>query len=130
MVDSNFALNDTDWARGQEVYVSGGRPGGFDLPCADTAPKTLAPGDSYNTCVTYALPEGVGVLSLTHNADGYLDQGGGWMPHSVPLSPGGIVRATQSDGQPGIFVSRPKGVFPRICRPPSVSRRTLSAWSP
>lgn len=76
MVDKNFALKGTDWARGEEIYVSGGRPGGVDLPCADTAPKTLAPGDSYTTCVTYALPEGVGVLSLTHNADGYLDEGG------------------------------------------------------
>ncbi|MFC8625794.1 hypothetical protein [Streptomyces anulatus] len=51
------------------------------------------------------------------------------MLHSVTLSPGGIIRATQSDGQPGILVSTPKGVFPSICRPPSVSRLTLPTWS-
>ncbi|MGW6289492.1 winged helix-turn-helix transcriptional regulator [Streptomyces sp. NPDC055107] len=48
------------------------------------------------------------------------------MLHSVMLSPGGIIRATQSDGEPGIVVSTPKGVFPSICRPPSVNRPTLS----
>ncbi|MFH9476280.1 hypothetical protein ACH4L7_20895 [Streptomyces anulatus] len=76
MVDSNFALNGTDWERAEKIHVSGGRPDGTDLPCADTAPRTLAPGDSYDTCLTYVLPGSVGVLSLTHNADGYLDEGG------------------------------------------------------
>ncbi|BFO19158.1 hypothetical protein SHKM778_55460 [Streptomyces sp. KM77-8] len=98
MVDSNFALNGTDWARGEEVYVSGGRPGGVDLPCTDTTPKTLAPGDSYTTCVTYALPEGVGVLSLTHNADGYLDEGGAVATWAVE---GGLEAASAGLAEPG-----------------------------
>lgn len=97
-VDSDFALNGTDWARGEKVRVSGGRPGGIDLPCADTAPKTLAPGDSYTTCVTYALPEGVGVLSLTHNADGYLDEGGAVAAWPVE---GGIEAASAGLAEPG-----------------------------
>ncbi|MET8741896.1 hypothetical protein [Streptomyces sp. NPDC004728] len=101
MVDSNFALNGTDWARGEEVSVSGGRPGGVDLPCADTAPKTLAPGDSYNTCVTYALPEGVGVLSLTHNADGYLDEGGAVATWPVE---GSLEAASAGLAEPGDLV--------------------------
>ncbi|MDX3766670.1 hypothetical protein OG963_23610 [Streptomyces sp. NBC_01707] len=101
MVDSNFALNGTDWARGEKVYVSGGRPGGVDLPCADTAPKTLAPGDSYNTCVTYALPKGVGVLSLTHNADGYLDEGGAVATWRVE---GGLEAASAGLAEPGEVV--------------------------
>ncbi|MEU1489734.1 hypothetical protein ABZ456_05665 [Streptomyces sp. NPDC005776] len=101
MVDSDFALNGTDWARGEEVTVSGGRPGGIDLPCADTAPKTLAPGDSYTTCVTYALPEGVGVLSLTHTDDGYVDEGG-----AVAIWPveGGLQAATAGLAEPGDVV--------------------------
>ncbi|MER8042659.1 hypothetical protein [Streptomyces sp. NPDC094032] len=113
MVDSDFALNRTDWARGEEVYVSGGKPGGGDLPCADTAPKTLAPGDSYTTCVTYALPKGVGVLSLTHNADGFLDEGGavatwpvegGVKAASAGLTePGDIVRVRWDGGEDGVL---------------------------
>ncbi|OKJ26665.1 hypothetical protein [Streptomyces sp. CB01580] len=98
MVNSNLALNGTDWTRGEKVYVSGGRPGGVDLPCADTAPKTLAPGDSYDTCVTYVLPEGVGVLSLTHNADGYLDEGGAVATWPVE---GGLKAASAGLAEPG-----------------------------
>ncbi|HWU08936.1 MAG TPA: hypothetical protein VN520_21565 [Streptomyces sp.] len=101
MVDSNFALNSTGWERGEEVYVSGGRPGGVDLPCADTAPKTLAPGDSYTTCVTYALPEDVGVLSLTHNADGYLDEGGAVATWPVE---GGLEAASAGLAEPGDII--------------------------
>ncbi|MFF2007778.1 hypothetical protein ACFVWY_01720 [Streptomyces sp. NPDC058195] len=101
MVDSDFALNGTDWARGEEVFVSGGAPGGADLPCADTAPKTLAPGDSYSTCLTYALPEGVGVLSLTHNADGYLDEGGAVAAWPVE---GGLEAASTGLAEPGDIV--------------------------
>ncbi|GAA4939674.1 hypothetical protein GCM10023238_01650 [Streptomyces heliomycini] len=101
MVDSNFALNGTDWARGEKVYVSGGRPGGGDLPCADTAPRTLAPGDSYTTCVTYVLPEGVGVLSLTHNADGYFDEGGAVATWPVE---GGLEAASAGLAEPGDIV--------------------------
>ncbi|MGW8883883.1 hypothetical protein [Streptomyces sp. NPDC055749] len=101
MVDSNFALNGTDWARGEKVYISGGRPGGVDLPCADTAPKTLAPGDSYNTCVTYALPAGVGVLSLTHNPDGYLDEGGALA--SWPVE-GSLKAASAELAEPGDII--------------------------
>ncbi|MFB7091104.1 hypothetical protein [Streptomyces sp. NPDC056296] len=113
MVDSNFALNGTDWERGEEVYLSGGRPDGSDLPCADTAPETLAPGDSYDTCVTYALPEGVGVLSLSHIADGYLDEGGavatwpvegGLKAASAELAePGDIVRVRWDDREDGVL---------------------------
>lgn len=101
MVDSGFALNGTDWARGEKVHVSGGRADGVDLPCADTAPKTLAPGDSYDTCVTYALPEGVGVLSLTHNADGYLDEGGAVATWPVE---GGLKAASAGLADPGDLV--------------------------
>ncbi|MFC9858379.1 MULTISPECIES: hypothetical protein [unclassified Streptomyces] len=101
MVDSGFALNGTDWARGEKVHVSGGRADGVDLPCADTAPKTLAPGDSYDTCVTYALPEGVGVLSLTHNADGYLDEGGAVATWPVE---GGLKAASAGLAEPGDLV--------------------------
>lgn len=101
MVDSNLALNSTDWARGEEVHVSGGRPGGADLPCADTAPKTLAPGDSYSTCVTYALPDGVGVLSLTYNADGYLDEAGAVATWPVE---GGLEAASAGLAEPGDIV--------------------------
>ncbi|MEU6341227.1 hypothetical protein ABZ883_09805 [Streptomyces sp. NPDC046977] len=101
MVDSHFALNGTDWARGEKVWISGGRPGGIDLPCADTAPKTLAPGDSYTTCVTYALPEGVGVLSLTHNADGYLDEGGAVAAWPVE---GGLEAASAGLAEPGDII--------------------------
>ncbi|MFD7615116.1 hypothetical protein [Streptomyces sp. NPDC059828] len=101
MVDSNFALNGTNWVRGEKVYVSGGRPGGIDLPCADSAPKTLAPGDSYKTCVTYVLPEGVGVLSLTHNPDGYLDEGGAVATWPVE---GGLKAASAGLAQPGDIV--------------------------
>lgn len=32
MADSNLALNGTDWTRGEEVKVSGGRPGGSTCP--------------------------------------------------------------------------------------------------
>ncbi|MBQ1100129.1 hypothetical protein KBY55_29725 [Streptomyces sp. b94] len=113
MVDNNFALNGTDWERGEEVYLSGGRPDGSDLPCADTAPETLAPGDSYDTCVTYALPEGVGVLSLSHIADGYLDEGGavatwpvegGLKAASAELAePGDIVRVRWDDREDGVL---------------------------
>ncbi|MFB7373885.1 hypothetical protein ACFC0D_28990 [Streptomyces sp. NPDC056222] len=116
MVDSKFALNGTDWVRGKEVYVSGGRPGGVDLPCADTASKTLAPGDSYDTCVTYALPEGVGVLSLTHNADGYLDEGGavatwpvegGIEAASAGLAdPDDVVRVRWDAGENGVLTGK------------------------
>ncbi|MFD5217734.1 DUF4352 domain-containing protein [Streptomyces tendae] len=101
LVDSNFALNGTDWERGEEVYVSGGRPGGVDLPCADTAPKTLAPGDSYDTCVAYALPEGVGVLSLTYNADGYVDASGAVATWPVE---GGLEAASADLAEPGDIV--------------------------
>ncbi|MDT0612122.1 hypothetical protein [Streptomyces lancefieldiae] len=101
MADSNLALNGTDWTRGEEVYVSGGRPGGDDLPCADTAPETLTPGDSYTTCLTYALPEGVGVLSLTHNADGYLDEGGAVATWPVE---GGLEAASAGLAEPGDIV--------------------------
>ncbi|MFI8952832.1 hypothetical protein ACIGO6_41100 [Streptomyces sp. NPDC053750] len=101
MVDGNLALNGTDWARGEEVYVSGGRPGGDGLPCADTAPETLAPGDSYTTCVAYALPEGVGVLSLTHNADGYPDEGGAVATWPVE---GGLEAASAGLAEPGDIV--------------------------
>lgn len=101
MADSNFALNGTDWERGEEVHVSGGRPGGSDLPCADTAPETLAPGDSYDTCVTYALPEGVGVLSLTYNADGYLDEGGAVATWPVE---GGLEAVSAELAEPGDVV--------------------------
>ncbi|MFE3655058.1 hypothetical protein [Streptomyces sp. NPDC059165] len=98
MVYSNLALNGTDWTRGEKVHVRGGRPGGVELPCADTAPKTLAPGDSYDTCVTYVLPEGVGVLSLTHNADGYLDEGGAVATWPVE---GGVKAASAGLREPG-----------------------------
>ncbi|MFD3612041.1 hypothetical protein ACFWXA_28965 [Streptomyces atroolivaceus] len=101
MVDSNLALNGTDWTRGEGVYISGGRAGGVDLPCADTAPKTLAPGDSYKTCVTYALPAGVGVLSLTHNADGYLDKGGAVATWPVE---GGLEAASAGLAEPGDII--------------------------
>ncbi|WP_217141672.1 hypothetical protein [Streptomyces sp. AC627_RSS907] len=101
MADSNLALNGIDWTRGEEVYVSGGRPGGGDLPCADTAPKTLAPGDSYDTCVTYALPEGVGVLSLAYNDDGYLDEGGAVATWPVE---GGLEAASAELAEPGDVV--------------------------
>ncbi|MFE4305122.1 hypothetical protein ACFRR6_03575 [Streptomyces sp. NPDC056891] len=116
MVDSNFALNGTDWARGEKTYVSGGRPGGVDLPCADTATETLAPGDSYNTCVTYVLPKGVGVLSLTHSADGYLDEGGavatwpvegGLKAVSAGLrEPGDVVRVRWDAGENGVLTGK------------------------
>ncbi|MGA5194084.1 hypothetical protein [Streptomyces exfoliatus] len=98
MVDGNLALNGTDWTRGKEVYVSGGRPGGVDLPCADTAPTTPAPGDSYDTCVTHVLPDGVGVPSLTHNADGYLDEGGAVATWPVE---GGLKAASAGLAEPG-----------------------------
>lgn len=101
MAYSGLALNGTDWTHGETAYVSGGRPGGIDLPCAETAPKTLAPGGSYTTCVTYALPEGVGVLSLTHHADGYLDEGG-----AVAVWPveGGLKEASAGLAEPGDVV--------------------------
>ncbi|MFD0342799.1 hypothetical protein ACFVH0_29660 [Streptomyces sp. NPDC127117] len=113
VVDSDFALNGTDWERGEQAYVSGGRPGGVDLPCADTAPKTLAPGDSYTTCVTYVLPKGVGVLSLTHIADGYLDEGGAVATWPVEgglkavssglKEPGDVVRVRWDAGEDGVL---------------------------
>ncbi|GHE31784.1 hypothetical protein QWL27_25775 [Streptomyces thermocarboxydus] len=74
MVDSDLVLMGTDWEDGQEAHLSGGRPGGADLPCANFPPETLAPGASYEVCVTYALPEGVGVLSVLHYAGGYHDE--------------------------------------------------------
>lgn len=124
MVDSGFALNGTDWADAEKVYISGGRPGGVDLPCADTAPKTLAPGDSYHTCVPYALPEGVGVLSLTYSADGYLDEGG-----AVAVWPveGGLDTASAGLAEPGDIVrvrweAREDGVLELPARLVSVRR--------
>ncbi|MFE2023028.1 hypothetical protein ACFW9O_33880 [Streptomyces sp. NPDC059499] len=124
MADTNLALNGTDWTRGEEVYVSCGRPGGADLPCADTAPKTLAPGDSYDTCVTYVLPEGVGVLSLTHNADGYLDEGGAVATWPVE---GGLRAASAGLAEPGDSVrvrwdAREDGVLELPAKLVSVTR--------
>ncbi|MFE5897622.1 hypothetical protein ACFQ67_09395 [Streptomyces sp. NPDC056488] len=101
LVSSDLALNGTDWTHGEKVYVSGGRSDGADLPCADTAPKTLAPGDSYDTCVTYVLPEGVGVLSLAHKADGYLDEGGAVATWPVE---GGLKAASAELAEPGDVV--------------------------
>ncbi|WP_285572220.1 hypothetical protein [Streptomyces sp. RTGN2] len=98
MVSSKFTLNGTDWTRGEQVWISGGKPDGSDRPCEDTAPKTLAPGDSYTTCLTYALPEGIGVLSLTHNADGYLDEGGAMAAWPVE---GGLEAANSGLAKPG-----------------------------
>ncbi|GAA2334241.1 hypothetical protein OKJ48_23295 [Streptomyces kunmingensis] len=98
MADSELALNGTDWTRGEEVYVTGGSPGGDGLPCEDSAPKALTPGDSYDTCVTYALPEGVGVLSLAHNPDGYLDEGG---PVATWPVDGGLKAASAHLAEPG-----------------------------
>ncbi|MCO4695256.1 hypothetical protein LRR80_01306 [Streptomyces sp. RO-S4] len=98
MVDSNFSLNGTDWEHGEEVTISGGRPGGVDLPCADTAPRTLAPGASFESCLTYVLPEGVGVLSLTHYAGRYHDEGG-----AVAIWPaeGGLEAVSEKLAEPG-----------------------------
>ncbi|MEU8757784.1 hypothetical protein [Streptomyces sp. NPDC048659] len=76
MVGSGFALNATDWTRGEEIRISGGRPGGGDLPCSDTAPKTLPPGASFRSCAAFTLPAGVGVLSVTHHTDGTFATGG------------------------------------------------------
>ncbi|MFJ7630976.1 hypothetical protein ACIQZN_31295 [Streptomyces sp. NPDC097595] len=98
MVYSKLSLNGTDWTQGEKIYLSGGRPGGVDLPCADTAPKTLAPGDSYETCVAYALREGVDVLSLTHSADGYFDEGGAVATWPVK---GGLEAASAGLSEPG-----------------------------
>ncbi|MFC8535796.1 hypothetical protein ACFUJY_17815 [Streptomyces sp. NPDC057249] len=98
MVYSKLSLNGTDWTHGEKIYLSGGRPGGVDLPCADTAPKTLAPGDSYETCVAYALGKGVDVLSLTHSADGYLDEGGAVATWPVE---GGLKTASAGLAEPG-----------------------------
>ncbi|WP_330242387.1 hypothetical protein [Streptomyces sp. NBC_00525] len=98
MVYSKLSLNGTDWTHGEKISLSGGRPGGVDLPCADTAPKTLAPGDSYETCVAYALRKGVGVLSLTHSADGYFDEGGAVATWSVK---GGLEEASAGLAEPG-----------------------------
>ncbi|MGA5283451.1 hypothetical protein ACPCSK_24010 [Streptomyces griseoincarnatus] len=98
MVDSDLLVIGTDWERGQEVHVSGGRPGGVDLPCANLPPETLAPGASYETCVTYALPEGVGVLSVMHYAGGYLDETG-----AVAVWPvdGGLETVSAGLAEPG-----------------------------
>jgi hypothetical protein len=85
-----------------EDSIISGRPGGVGLPCADTAPKTLAPGDSYTTCLAYALPEGVGVLSLTHHADGHLDDEGGAVA-SRPVE-GGLRAASVGLAEPGDIV--------------------------
>ncbi|WP_327178690.1 hypothetical protein OG599_27740 [Streptomyces sp. NBC_01335] len=102
MVGSDVALNATDFTQAEKVSVSGGRPGGGDLPCADTAPETLEPGKSYDTCLTYALPESAGVLSLTHSADGFLDAGG-----AVAIWPvrGGLDAASAGLADPGQKVS-------------------------
>ncbi|MEV6476807.1 hypothetical protein [Streptomyces sp. NPDC051657] len=130
MVDSDFALNGTDGERGEKIYLSGGRPDGADLPCADTAPKTLAPGDSYDTCVTYALPGSVGVLSLTHNADGHLDEGGtvatwpvegGLEAASAGLrEPDDVVRVRWDAGENGLDTG--ENVLELPAGPTSVSR--------
>ncbi|MFV6031075.1 hypothetical protein [Streptomyces sp. NPDC056264] len=130
MVDSDFALNGTDWTPGKKVHISGGRPGGGDLPCADAATETLAPGDSYSTCVTYVLPKGVGVLSLTHSADGYLDEGGavavwpvegGLKAVSAALKePGDVVRVRWDAGENGVLTG--KNVLELPATPVSVRR--------
>ncbi|WP_330451353.1 MULTISPECIES: hypothetical protein [unclassified Streptomyces] len=98
MVYSKLSLNGTDWTHGEKIILSGGRADGADRPCADTAPETLAPGDSYETCVAYAFPEGVGVLSLTHSADGYLDEGGAVATWPVE---GGLKAASAGLAEPG-----------------------------
>ncbi|MFF5342021.1 hypothetical protein ACFY4H_15060 [Streptomyces althioticus] len=101
MVDSDLFLMGTDWEHGQEVHLSGGRPGGVDLPCANFPPETLAPGASYETCVTYALPEGVGVLSVMRYAGGYLDETG-----AVAVWPvdGGVETVSAGIAEPGDVV--------------------------
>ncbi|MEV6201508.1 hypothetical protein AB0M64_16255 [Streptomyces sp. NPDC051771] len=101
MVGSDLVLNGTDWTRGEKAHLSGGRPGGNDLPCADDAPTTLAPGDSYTTCVTYVLSDGVGVLSLAHYADGYLDESGAVATWPVT---GGLEAASSKLAEPGDII--------------------------
>ncbi|MFE5795051.1 hypothetical protein ACFQ8C_21095 [Streptomyces sp. NPDC056503] len=98
MVDSDLVLNGTDWTRGEKVHVSGGGAGREGLPCADDAPTALAPGDSYTTCVTYVLSEGVGVLSLAHYAGGYLNEGGAVATWPVE---GGLEAASAGLAEPG-----------------------------
>lgn len=112
-VDSNLVLIGTDWEHGEEVLISGGRPGGADLPCANLPPETLAPGASYEVCVTYALPEGVGVLSLLHYTGGYFDETGavavwpvegGVETVSAGLAdPGDVIPVRHDAGEDGIL---------------------------
>ncbi|MBM7053937.1 hypothetical protein [Streptomyces durocortorensis] len=60
----NLTLTGTDWTRGTPVTTSG------PSSCEDSAPDTLAPGDSYTTCATYMVPKGIGALAVTHTSGG------------------------------------------------------------
>lgn len=62
----NLALTGTDWAPGSQVITSGGSR----ARCDDSAPNSLAPGDTYTSCGTYMLPKGVGVMTVTHTSGG------------------------------------------------------------
>ncbi|MFD9231172.1 hypothetical protein [Streptomyces anulatus] len=93
-------------------------------------PRTLAPGDSYATCVTYVLPKSVGVLSLTHHADGFLDEGGtvatwpvegGLEAVSAGLrEPDDVVRVRWDARENGLLTG--ENVLELPAGPPSVSR--------
>ncbi len=64
MADSNRPLNGTGLPQWRAQHSPRAYWRGRS-PCADTAPKTLRL-RLYTTCLTYALPEGVGVLSLIY----------------------------------------------------------------
>ncbi|UQA97092.1 hypothetical protein [Streptomyces halobius] len=96
----NLALTGTDWAPGTQVTTSGGfGTANASVPCEDSAPDTLAPGDSYTSCGTYMMPKGVGVMAVTHTTGGGFispaDQVTSW-----PVD-GGLATASKEMADPG-----------------------------
>ncbi|MGQ4381023.1 hypothetical protein ACN6K9_004936 [Streptomyces sp. SAS_267] len=56
---------------GTQVTTSGGfGTAHASVPCEDSAPDALAPGDSFTSCGTYMTAKDVSVMSVTHTLGG------------------------------------------------------------